>query len=80
VNTVEVVPADGSPRRALGKSARHPLRKGDLVRLVTGTGGGWGDPRERERDLVARDLADGMISEREARDIYGLAATSGFAE
>jgi N-methylhydantoinase B/oxoprolinase/acetone carboxylase alpha subunit len=39
---------------------------------VTGTGGGYGDPRERERELVRRDLVDGMISEHDAREIYGL--------
>jgi N-methylhydantoinase B len=71
VNYVEVVPADGSPPRRFGKAARMPLRAGDLVRLVTGTGGGHGDPREREPGLVAEDLADGFITEREAREVYG---------
>jgi N-methylhydantoinase B len=72
VNYVEVVPADGTAPRRFGKAARLPLRKGDLVRLVTGTGGGHGDPRDRERELVAGDLADGIITEREAIDVYGL--------
>ena len=80
VNRVEVVPADGSAPLTLGKSARHPLRKGDLVRLVTGTGGGWGDPRKRERDLVARDLADGMITELEGRHVYRFVAPSELTE
>lgn len=35
-------------------------------------GGGWGDPKARDRDLVARDLEDGIISEHQARHIYGL--------
>ena len=71
VNYVEVVPADGSPPRRFGKTARLPLHAGDLVRLVTGTGGGHGDPRERERELVAEDLANGIITERDAREVYG---------
>jgi len=70
-NYVEVVPADGSASRTFGKAASLPLRKGDLVRLVTGTGGGVGDPREREPERVALDVADGLISEREARESYG---------
>ena len=53
-----------------------PLHRGDLVRLITGTGGGHGDPLERERELVARDLADGIISERDAREVYGFEAGS----
>jgi N-methylhydantoinase B len=72
VNYVEVVPADGSAPRRFGKVARMPLQAGDLIRLVTGTGGGHGDPREREPELVAEDLADGIITKREAREVYGI--------
>src|SRR6266511_5986435 len=71
-NYVEVVRADGS-RERFGKVARYPLREGDLVRLVTGTGGGAGDPRDRERELVRDDLEEGIVTEREARDVYGAA-------
>ncbi|HTG48745.1 MAG TPA: hydantoinase B/oxoprolinase family protein [Actinomycetota bacterium] len=71
VNVVEVVPADGSPVRRFGKAAAMPLVHGDLVRLITGTGGGYGDPREREPARVLDDLADGLLGEREARDLYG---------
>ena len=67
-------PADGSPPRRFGKAAALPLVRGDLVRLVTGTGGGYGDPHEREPDRVRRDLEDGMIGERDAREVYGLDA------
>jgi N-methylhydantoinase B len=70
-NYVEIVPADGSESYRFGKAASLPLRKGDLIRLVTGTGGGVGDPRERERELIERDLADGLIGQRDAREIYG---------
>jgi N-methylhydantoinase B len=72
VNAIEVVPADGGPVRRFGKAASHPLRRGDLVRLITGTGGGHGDPRERAPALVRQDLADGLITERDAREVYGL--------
>jgi len=69
-NYVEVVRTDGS-RERFGKAARYPLRAGDLVRLVTGTGGGVGDPREREPNLVRIDLEDGIVTEREAQEVYG---------
>ena len=70
-NYVEVVRGDGA-RERFGKVARYPLREGDLVRLVTGTGGGAGDPRERERELVRADLEDGIVTEHEALEVYGL--------
>ncbi len=41
------------------------------IRVTTGGGGGYGDPRERERELVQADVADGYISESAAREVYG---------
>ena len=70
-NLIEVVRTDGSTDR-FGKVARYRLREGDLVRLLTGTGGGVGDPRDRERELVERDVLDGNVTEREAGEVYGL--------
>jgi len=70
-NAVEIVPADGSTPVRFGKAAAYPLREGDLVRLRTGTGGGYGDPRERESAMVREDLADEMISPEDAGVIYG---------
>ncbi|MBI3763614.1 MAG: hydantoinase B/oxoprolinase family protein [Chloroflexi bacterium] len=43
VNAVEVHDGDRLILRA-GKVSHHRLKKGDLVRLITGTGGGWGKP------------------------------------
>jgi len=54
-----------------GKAARFPLKKGDIVRLVTATGGGYGDPHERSRELIARDLRDGYITPEQAARDYG---------
>jgi N-methylhydantoinase B len=70
-NYVEVL-RDGKPISArFGKVSRMPLRRGDVVRLVTGTGGGYGDPRERETDLVLADLRDELITPAEATHFYG---------
>ena len=69
-NYVEVIRADGSQPQRFGKGARVHLRQGDIARLVTGTGGGWGDPRTRPRAAVLADLKEGYISERAARATY----------
>ena len=72
-NYVEVL-RDGEPiGPRFGKVSRMPLRRGDVVRLVTGSGGGYGDPREREPGLVAADLRDGLITAADASDVYGCA-------
>lgn len=39
----------------------------------TGGGGGWGDPLQRPAARVAEDAAEGLISRRAARDLYGVA-------
>lgn len=43
------------------------------VRLIARSpgGGGWGDPTERPRELVERDLRDGVISPEAAAEVYG---------
>jgi N-methylhydantoinase B len=69
---VQVIRADGSSVPPFGKASRFPLRRGDLVRLVTGSGGGYGDPHERDPALVRADLRDEVITAREAADVYGM--------
>jgi len=77
---------DGSPNyveilRSNGHCERHayadvvPLVKGDVIRIVTGNGGGYGDPRLRSHADVERDLCEGYIDLNTARDIYGYTAT-----
>ena len=50
---------------------RHELAPGDRITLVEAGGGGYGDPRSRDRDALRRDLANGLISEESARRDYG---------
>lgn len=46
-------------------------RRGDVFRLTTATGGGFGDPRKRDRARVARDLKNGYITPEQAARDYG---------
>ena len=55
----------------LGSKVNFALQKGDRLIIETAGPGGYGDPRERERAAVARDLAMEFITESEARDVYG---------
>ncbi len=50
------------------------IEPGQTLIFETPGGGGFGDPRERPRAAVACDLAEGLVSEPAARDIYGFAA------
>jgi N-methylhydantoinase B len=61
----------------LASKCTYTLRRGDIVQIVTGGGGGYGPPRERPRDLVERDLRGGYISAQTAREVYGLDVPAG---
>jgi N-methylhydantoinase B len=69
-NYYEVVRANGELVRG-GRVTGLPLDRGDIVRIVTGNGGGWGNPKDRPPDSVARDVANGLIDREQARSIYG---------
>lgn len=63
-----------NPPEIMAKPARIPLRKGDVVRMVTATGGGWGDPRLRDREAIRSDLRNGYITPEQASNDYGYTA------
>ncbi len=48
------------------------LQAGDQVVIEISGGGGYGDPRGRDRELVRRDLHEDRISADAARRVYGL--------
>lgn len=48
-----------------------PVEYGDVISCETPGGDGLGDPRQRLRELVARDVAAGLISLESARQDYG---------
>ena len=45
---------------------------GDLVRICTAGGGGWGDPLDREVSSVGRDVRGGFVTVESARRDYGV--------
>ena len=46
--------------------------KDDVIRVFTGSGGGCGDPRERDPELVRADVRNGLLTPQHARDVYGV--------
>jgi N-methylhydantoinase B len=43
-----------------------------VVQVVTTGGGGWGDPLERETELILRDVVEGRVSIASAGTDYGV--------
>jgi N-methylhydantoinase B len=48
------------------------VRAGEVIRIRTTGGGGWGDPLDREPAAVLRDVRWGKVSLTAARDDYGV--------
>lgn len=69
-----VLNPDGGAARLRSKGV-DPLKRGDVVRIVTPGGGGFGPASARDPRSLARDLADGKITEPRARQDYGDALT-----
>jgi N-methylhydantoinase B len=74
-NYVEFIHDDGH-RVILGKCARYMLKRGEVARLHTATGGGYGPPSRRPREKVLQDLKEGYITPEQAARDYGVAAGS----
>ncbi|OLN29150.1 hydantoinase B/oxoprolinase family protein [Desulfosporosinus metallidurans] len=71
-NAVEIH-RDGSsePERG-GTFSNVLLHKGDLVRLISGGGGGYGDPFNRPPAKVLQDVKDGFMTVQNAKTDYGV--------
>jgi N-methylhydantoinase B len=56
----------------MGKCARYRLVEGEVVEIVTGTGGGFGSALARDPDRVRDDVVDGYVSLESADRDYGV--------
>lgn len=70
-NLVEVRTIDGEIERR-GRFSNRELGRGDVVRFITGIGGGYGDPMKRDPQAVLNDVIDGYITQEIAEKVYGV--------
>jgi N-methylhydantoinase B len=67
-----VNPGRAEERALAPMSDGNVLRRGDVLRLSTSGGGGWGHPFDRPLARVRRDVVGGFVSVDSARDDYGV--------
>jgi N-methylhydantoinase B len=70
-----IVERPGEPRSEFLKVNGIKVRKGTVIRSLTGGGGGYGPAFERDPDAVRADVLDGYVSTQHARDTYGVVIT-----
>ncbi|MFQ5886721.1 MAG: hydantoinase B/oxoprolinase family protein, partial [Anaerolineae bacterium] len=56
------------------------LNTDDVIRVMTGTGAGWGNPYERPVEAVQKDVKDGYITVEMAEKDYGVVLDPGTLE
>ncbi|MCJ2121194.1 hydantoinase B/oxoprolinase family protein [Methylobacterium sp. J-077] len=70
-NRVELVRGDGTTTRHAFESDIR-MHKDDVARIITGNGAGYGDPRQRDREAILRDLRDDLLTPERAASVYGI--------
>jgi N-methylhydantoinase B len=70
-NYAEVIRQDGSVEKFAVVTGLS-VNEGDVIRIHTGSGGGYGDPRRRPRELVLDDLRNGLVTAEQAAAVYGV--------
>ena len=68
--------ADGNVETLRTKACCICVHEGDSLQYVTWGGGGWGDPLERDPELVAKEIRQGLVTVKGARD-YGVVISRG---
>jgi N-methylhydantoinase B len=73
----EVVIDPGGPheREVDALADAEPVKAGEVIRIRTTGGGGWGDPLERDPSLVVRDVVWRKVSPEAALADYGVVLT-----
>lgn len=70
--SVVIDPGGPHEREVDALADAEPVRAGEVVRIRTTGGGGWGDPLERPVEEVVRDVRWGKVSFDGARRDYGV--------
>ena len=58
--------------KSASSAAVASVRGGDWFELRMGSGGGYGDPLDRDPEIVATDVAQGRFDAEVAREAYGV--------
>jgi N-methylhydantoinase B len=72
LNFIRLRYPDGRTVVPKNKDLLTGVPKGTIYHQAAGGGGGYGDPRKRDRRRVAAEVEDGVISAEAARRTYGL--------
>jgi N-methylhydantoinase B len=70
--SVTIDPGGEQERQVDALADAEFVRAGEVIRIRTTGGGGWGDPLDRDPQAVVRDVRWGKVSRAAALDAYGV--------
>ncbi len=71
LNIIELTYPNGTHVVPRNKDLITGVPQGTIYHQIAGGGGGYGNPKERDRKLLAREVRDGITSLKTAREAYG---------
>jgi N-methylhydantoinase B len=71
------VDAEGRDEKLGGLVDNEPIKAGEILRVRTTGGGGWGDPLNRDTAAVMHDVIQGKVPRDGAKNDYGVIVTDG---
>lgn len=67
---ITITKSNGDIHGPFGVLNRYKLNKGDTLNLITASGGGYGNPLDRNHDSISKDIKNGFFTIEEAKKIY----------
>jgi N-methylhydantoinase B len=80
VGRVTVNPGTPQEEILVPLSDGNRLKRGDILRIETGGGGGHGHPFDRPAEAVLEDVLGGFVSAAAAKQFYGVVVTDGVVD
>ena len=71
LNSIRLTYPDGRLITPKNKDLIAGVPRGTIYHQQAGGGGGYGDPKRRDRVRLAQEVRDGRVSAQAARDVYG---------
>ncbi|MDP6396688.1 MAG: hydantoinase B/oxoprolinase family protein [Candidatus Marinimicrobia bacterium] len=72
LNRIAITYPDGKQVVPMSKDMIEGIPAGTVYHQIASGGGGYGNPEEREREKVLRDVQDGVVSRKQAEEIYNI--------
>ncbi|MCP4459504.1 MAG: hydantoinase B/oxoprolinase family protein, partial [Cytophagales bacterium] len=72
LNSITLTYPDGTKKVPLSKDIVENIPSGTIYRQIAGGGGGYGNPKGRDKEMVERDVRNEVVDKKQALEDYGV--------